>query len=932
MKKVLVVDYDPKATGALKSALEARGLQVETASNGEAALERFHAFQPDAVIIEPMLPKLHGFEVCKKIRSLPAGQKLPLFWWTKVYKGKKYQTESKHQYQVTEHFERPLDDAKVADGVAKALGLVVAPAAEAQPKVIAAPPPPPPPKMAAPPPPPKAEVPLEPQLEMADVEAVDTAVVSEAASEGKVDVLRMKEELQEEIPPKKQKAKDLSKAKASLKDTLKNLKRAPKKGTVSSPYGLKKTAGAAAMTPPPEIDADLMAIGPPPSLEKKDELLTTAELFGDLLDEDASTMEMPQESSGEQKGDEYQTQLMEPAEPPLREASLDDFEDSEEIAASLEPVRPEDSLFTLSDEEAAPTRKQVDIPREEAPDLSALEELEGAVEGEGLPEEFSGDDDMEYLMEDAGSKEEKESALAEEGDNLFPEAGEAEASPSAWEEDADAGGDVFTPGEIPDAGSAGAELDSLLEDEPSGALDSPPKTEEGLLTESLYEAPGGLPSPEEEDSLDLAEGVGGLLEEMPSAEDEGGSDEAPGDLLEAPLAEEREGKEEEGEEGLEEIHSMASEAEAPLGNEEEEDFDFAPRGEKDLDFAEEEGEAEKLAAPPSDDTSKVDRDDFMEEFSSQRSYEVDFLEEEPAEAAPSPAPPPSPAAETTDVAEEFSIEEPSASRDSEPAEAEENEFVFSEEPALPPGGKGPDAEVELDELLSAEPPSMEDAEPEAPSAPPAVLALPKREEKSGPRRMEDSGKPAAPPKAVAPPEPARAPAAASLADTKPRIRREEAMPAARPAKSGGFGAKAAFAAIVVAALGAGGFFAWKHLAGGKAAPAAVPAPVPAETSASGSEPIMDVDRLEKKPAPVNAPAPPVPEGVTAPRGVQVFVSVWVDAKGRVREAATVHNPTENAALAKAAEDAVKQWTFSPGIADGREVDVRMTVPVRFREE
>ncbi len=67
--KILVVDDDPDVVRLLKYFLEAKGRQIQTASNGAEALELFKREQPDLVILDVILPGMDGWTVLQKIRE-----------------------------------------------------------------------------------------------------------------------------------------------------------------------------------------------------------------------------------------------------------------------------------------------------------------------------------------------------------------------------------------------------------------------------------------------------------------------------------------------------------------------------------------------------------------------------------------------------------------------------------------------------------------------------------------------------------------------------------------------------------------------------------------------------------------------------------------------------------------------------------------------
>ena len=113
-KKILLVDYDPKALADLVKLLKSKKLRVVTAADGQAGYEAFLAEKPDLVILEAMLPKLHGFDLTQKISRETRGR-VPVVLVTGLYKGPRYRKEALSGLGAAEYFEKPLDaDAFVA--------------------------------------------------------------------------------------------------------------------------------------------------------------------------------------------------------------------------------------------------------------------------------------------------------------------------------------------------------------------------------------------------------------------------------------------------------------------------------------------------------------------------------------------------------------------------------------------------------------------------------------------------------------------------------------------------------------------------------------------------------------------------------------------------------------------------------------------------
>ena len=70
-KRVLIVDDERNIVTALEFLLQRNGYEVRVAATGEEALAQLDAFKPDLVLLDVMMPKVSGYEVCQRVRSRP---------------------------------------------------------------------------------------------------------------------------------------------------------------------------------------------------------------------------------------------------------------------------------------------------------------------------------------------------------------------------------------------------------------------------------------------------------------------------------------------------------------------------------------------------------------------------------------------------------------------------------------------------------------------------------------------------------------------------------------------------------------------------------------------------------------------------------------------------------------------------------------------
>jgi putative nucleotidyltransferase with HDIG domain len=75
---ILLVDDDPNVVEILGESLRTRGYVIEAAVDGEEALAKYNSFQPDLVVLDVVLPKKDGFEVCDEIRARDIHRDVPV--------------------------------------------------------------------------------------------------------------------------------------------------------------------------------------------------------------------------------------------------------------------------------------------------------------------------------------------------------------------------------------------------------------------------------------------------------------------------------------------------------------------------------------------------------------------------------------------------------------------------------------------------------------------------------------------------------------------------------------------------------------------------------------------------------------------------------------------------------------------------------------
>lgn len=127
-KTILVVDDETDIRKMLKRLLTDKGYNVLEADRGLQALRIVKEHVPDLIILDAMLPEVHGFEIARRIKGSEKYGHVPIIMISAVYRGWRYAEDVKSSYGVNAYIEKPF---RIAD-ILKAIDEVMASPSERQ--------------------------------------------------------------------------------------------------------------------------------------------------------------------------------------------------------------------------------------------------------------------------------------------------------------------------------------------------------------------------------------------------------------------------------------------------------------------------------------------------------------------------------------------------------------------------------------------------------------------------------------------------------------------------------------------------------------------------------------------------------------------------------------------------------------------------------
>ncbi len=116
-KTVLIVDDESDIRKMLKRLLSTRGFNVLEADRGLLALRLVKEHRPDLIILDAMLPEVHGFEIARRIKGSARYGRIPIIMVSAVYRGWRYAEDLKQSCGVDHFIEKPFRIADVMTAV-----------------------------------------------------------------------------------------------------------------------------------------------------------------------------------------------------------------------------------------------------------------------------------------------------------------------------------------------------------------------------------------------------------------------------------------------------------------------------------------------------------------------------------------------------------------------------------------------------------------------------------------------------------------------------------------------------------------------------------------------------------------------------------------------------------------------------------------------
>jgi DNA-binding response OmpR family regulator len=110
--QILAVDDDERILKLMEQILQTRKYRVITAVTGREALAKVREHMPDLVVLDGMLPEVHGFEICRQLKTSERFRHIPVILVSAVHTGWRFAADVKEKYGADDYLEKPFETAE----------------------------------------------------------------------------------------------------------------------------------------------------------------------------------------------------------------------------------------------------------------------------------------------------------------------------------------------------------------------------------------------------------------------------------------------------------------------------------------------------------------------------------------------------------------------------------------------------------------------------------------------------------------------------------------------------------------------------------------------------------------------------------------------------------------------------------------------------
>lgn len=118
-RRVLIVEDEPHIVLSLEFLLERAGYETATAEDGEAGLALIRRLRPDVVLLDVMMPKRSGYEVCQAVKADPDLRTIPIVMLSA--KGQEVEVLKGLELGAAAYITKPFGNAEILEAIRAAL-------------------------------------------------------------------------------------------------------------------------------------------------------------------------------------------------------------------------------------------------------------------------------------------------------------------------------------------------------------------------------------------------------------------------------------------------------------------------------------------------------------------------------------------------------------------------------------------------------------------------------------------------------------------------------------------------------------------------------------------------------------------------------------------------------------------------------------------